>query len=161
MKKTITIAVAVFILDAYLLNQGFVALIFLTLVAPITLIRAFFAWKNTETRRRRLSDAGIYFVMAVSVLAYIQVGNSRAAIKAELLIAACEEYRSVHILYPESLTDLVPDFIDKIPKAKYAYAAGQFHYASGEDSHLLWYVLFPPFGKRAYSFETKEWGFLD
>jgi len=161
MKKTIIIAAAVFILDAYLLNQGFIAVIFLTLVAPITLIRAFFVWKNRGIRKRRLSDAGIYFVMAVTVLAYIQVGNSRAGKKAELLIAACEEYRTVHITYPERLTDLVPDFIAKIPKAKYAYAAGQFHYVSREDSHLLWYVSFPPFGKRTYSFEAKEWGFLD
>jgi hypothetical protein len=161
MKKTIIIAVAVFILDAYLLNQGFIAVIFLALVAPITLIRAFWAWKNTGIRKRRLSAAGIYFVMAVTVLACIQVGNGRAGRKAELLIAACEEYRTVNIVYPESLTDLVPDFIDKIPKAKYAYAAGQFHYVSREDSHLLWYVSFPPFGKRIYRFETKEWGFLD
>ena len=161
MKKTIIIAAAVFILDAYFLNQGFIAVLFLTLVAPITLISALFAWKNTGTRKRRLSGAGIYFIMAVAVLAYIQLGNSRAGKKAEVLIAACEEYRTVHIAYPESLTDLVPDFIDKIPKAKYAYAAGQFHYVSRKDSHLLWYVLFPPFGKKVYSFETKEWGFLD
>ena len=161
MKKTIIIAVTVLILDAYFLNQGFIAAVFLLLVAPITLISAFFAWKKTDVRQRRLSDAGIYLIMAVTVLAYIQLGNSRAAKKAELLIAACAQYRSVHMTYPESLIDLVPDFIDRIPKAKYAYAAGQFHYASREGSHLLWYVSFPPFGKRAYSFETKEWGFLD
>jgi len=161
MKKTIIIASVVFVLDAYLFNQGVIAMVFLLLVAPLTLIRAFFAWKNTAVRKRRLAGAGIYFIMAVMVLGYIQVNNRRASSKADLLIAACEEYRAVHIVYPEALTDLVPDFIEKIPKAKYAYATDQFHYVSREDTHLLWYVSFPPFGKKIYRFETKKWGFLD
>ena len=161
MKKTIIIAVAIFVLDAYLLNQGVIAMVFLFLVAPITLIKASFAWKNADMRKRRLVAAGVYFIMAITVLAYIQVNNRRASRKADLLIAACKEYRAVHIAYPEKLTDLVPDFLEKIPKAKYAYSASQFHYVSREDAHLLWYVSFPPFGKRIYRFETKKWGFLD
>ena len=99
--------------------------------------------------------------MAVMVIAYIQVNNSRARRKADLLIAACEEYRAVNIIYPEKLVDLAPDFIDRVPIAKYAYATGQFYYVSREDTHLLWYVSFPPFGKRVYRFETAKWGFLD
>ena len=161
MTKTIIIASAVFVLDAYLFNQGVIAMAFLLLVAPIILIKAVFAWKNTALRKRRLAAAGIYAVMAVMVLIYIQVNNRRAGRKADLLIAACEEYRAVHTIYPEELVDLVPDFIDRIPIAKYAYATGQFHYASRKDSHLLWYVSFPPFGKRVYRFETEKWGFLD
>jgi hypothetical protein len=161
MKKTIIIASAVFVLDAYLFNQGVIAMVFLLLVAPTTLIRAFLAWKNTALRRRRLAAAAVYFIMAVMVLAYIQANNRRASRKADLLIAACEEYRAVHTIYPEKLADLVPDFIEKIPKAKYAYATGQFCYVSRKDTHMLWYVSFPPFGKRIYRFETKKWGFLD
>jgi len=160
MKKTIIIASAVFVLDAYFFNQGVIAMVFLLLVTPITLIRAFFTWKNTAFRKRRLAAAGVYFIMAVMVLAYIQANNRRASRKADLLIAACEEYRAVHIIYPEKLA-VVPDFIKKIPKAKYAYATGQFHYVSRKDTHMLWYVSFPPFGKRIYRFETKKWGFLD
>lgn len=161
MKKTIIIASAIFVLDAYLFNQGVIAMVFLLLVTPTTLIRALIAWKNTALRKKRIAAAGVYFIMAVMVLAYIQVNNWRASRKADLLIAACEQYRAVHIIYPEKLADLVPDFIQKIPKAKYAHATGQFHYVSRKDSHLLWYVSFPPFGKRIYRFETKKWGFLD
>ena len=55
MTKTIIIASVIFVLDAYLFNQGVIAVVFLLLVAPIILIRAVFAWKNTALRKRRLA----------------------------------------------------------------------------------------------------------
>jgi len=38
MKKTIITAMAILVLDAYLLNQGVLAMVFLLLVVPMTLI---------------------------------------------------------------------------------------------------------------------------
>ena len=36
-----------------------------------------------------------------------------------MLIAACEKYKDNKIEYPKKLYDLVPNFIDEIPLAKY------------------------------------------
>lgn len=161
MKKTLLIAITVLFLDAYLFNQGVLSLVFLLLVVPVQFIRALISFRNKEAMKQKFASAGIYLAMAVMALLYIHANNSMAERRANELIAACEQYHSAHGIYPETLGDLVPDYIKKIPKAKYAYANNQFLYIAHEDSHTLLYTSFPPFGRQLYRFELKRWGSQD
>lgn len=161
MKKTLAIAILLFFIDAYFLNQGVLALVFLVVVVPTKVISALFSFRDKEAMRQKFVSAGIYGAMAALVLIYIQGNNKMAGKRADLLVAACKQYHLNHGVYPDKLTDLVPDYCKKIPMAKYAYTNSRFHYITDEDSHILWYTVFPPFGRCLYGFETGDWGYLD
>ena len=78
-----------------------------------------------------------------------------------MLIETCEKYKDKNNEYPESLTDLVPDFISEIPVAKYTLNSNRFFYISSKDSHSLFYMAMPPFGRPTYSFEKQKWVYID
>jgi hypothetical protein len=80
---------------------------------------------------------------------------------AERVIEACERYREAHGAYPERLSELVPRYLNSVPRAKYCCSWGEFRYFEGPPAHmLLWYEI-PPFGRRIYNFERGAWRYLD
>lgn len=79
---------------------------------------------------------------------------------AERLIEACERYRQANGAYPERLAELVPRYLNAIPRAKYCCFQGEFWYIGAPRPLLLWYEV-PPFGRRIYNFERGDWGYLD
>lgn len=77
------------------------------------------------------------------------------------VIEACELYRQANGTYPERLRDLVPRYLSSVPRAKYCCSFyGQFKYYGSRPRSLSW-DQWPPFGRRVYSFETHEWGYVD
>lgn len=77
------------------------------------------------------------------------------------LIQACERYREANGNYPERLVDLVPRFLSSIPRAKYCLGFGDFQYYFSSPTHLLVWTDVPPFGRRVYNLETRDWNYLD
>jgi hypothetical protein len=76
------------------------------------------------------------------------------------LIQACERYREANGNYPERLDDLVPRYLSSIPRAKYCLDDGEFKYYSPPTPMLRWTQI-PPYGRRVYNFETREWNYID
>jgi hypothetical protein len=62
---------------------------------------------------------------------------------------------------PKSLQDLVPEYIERVPVAKYTFLFNRFWYYSSNDDTTLFYVELPPYGRPTYSFSRKEWGYVD
>lgn len=114
--------------------------------------------KERDSLKKKIFIAGIYAVMAVLVLVSNNLNNSIAMKRAGMIITACENYKNKHGNYPSKLEDLVPEFLNKIPTAKYALLSSNFRYSAGR---YLMYVSLPPFGRPTYSFESKKWGYLD
>ena len=81
------------------------------------------------------------------------LGQARSSRRAVTLAA---------FLSSASLNDLVPEFVDRVPLAKYTLAFNEFHYyfTSKRGTHLF-YVAMPPFGRRVYSFVRDQWTYLD
>jgi hypothetical protein len=79
---------------------------------------------------------------------------------AERLIEACERYREANETYPERLGELVPRYLNSIPRAKYCCSWGEFWYFGAPRPLLLWYEI-PPFGRKIYNFERGTWRYLD
>ena len=161
MRRTVIIAIILFGLDAFFLNQGIIALITVMIVLPAMTIKALISWKNKPLLKKRLTACGIYFLMSLFIFASISLNNKIARSRAEMLIEICEKYKDKNNAYPENLSDLVPDFISKIPVAKYTLQSNQFFYISSTDSHSLFYVAMPPFGRPTYSFEKQKWIYID
>ena len=65
----------------------------------------------------------------------------------ETLIAAVKAYHTKHRSYPESLQALVPEYLDKVPQAKYTLMSSPFRYLTSPQGPSLMYVELPPFGR--------------
>ena len=51
--------------------------------------------------------------------------------------------------------------IASVPSAKLTAFYNGFWYSSAEHGTSLMYVALPPFGRRIYSFDSGEWGYID
>lgn len=87
--------------------------------------------------------------------------NQIAKSRAETLVDAIKAFNQKHQRYPEKLDELVPEYIDHVPTAKYTLFFASFFYLSGHEFHSLFYVAMPPFGRPTYNFERDKWGYMD
>jgi hypothetical protein len=161
MRRTVTIAIILFGLGAFVFNQGAIAFITLLIALPIMFVKALINRNDKPLLKKRLTACGIYLLMSVLIFTSMAINNKIAKSRAEVVIVACKKYKDTNKKYPERLSDLVPDFIRKIPVAKYALGSNRFLYSASEESHLLLYTAMPPFGKPTYNFERKEWSYTD
>ena len=84
-----------------------------------------------------------------------------AEANASRVVAACEEFHAANAKFPKTLDELVPQYLPSVPRAKYCMILGEFFYVSlGRTSVLSWYVV-PPYGRKCYDFEKREWYCLD
>jgi hypothetical protein len=164
-KTTILIAVGIFVFDAFVLNQGAVAVFVILLTFFVLVPRALWALRTSRALYlERLTRAGIYLLAAVAVFAANVLQNRMADRRATALGNACLAYHAKYQHYPQRLDELVPEFIPSVPAAKYTLGGGgNFFYYSrptgGEP--MLYYRALPPFGRRFYHMETGGWGYLD
>ncbi|MBT6837269.1 MAG: hypothetical protein HOA61_14625 [Bacteroidetes bacterium] len=154
-------AIILFGLDAFVLNQGIIALITLIIVLPVKIIKALINRKNTLLFKKQLRSCGVYLLMVILIVSSNSMNNKIARNRAQVLIAACEKFKYTNNEYPKRLTDLIPKFIDKIPVAKYTFISNRFFYISSKESHLLSYTVVPPFRRSIYNFTSKKWAFID
>lgn len=86
----------------------------------------------------RILAPAVVFALAIGN-AWLQWGMERA--NASRIIAACEQFHAANGKYPAALDDLVPHYLDRVPRAKFCLAAfgGEFRYTSYPQSHTLWW----------------------
>ncbi len=76
------------------------------------------------------------------------------------IITACEKYHAANGTFPQTLDDLVPQYMQSIPRAKNCMMFGEFRYWNMEESHTLeWYAV-PPHCRKRYNFEGRKWNYL-
>jgi hypothetical protein len=95
-------------------------------------------------------------VLANDAVQY-RIGKANAS----RIVEACEQFRAVDGRFPETLDELVPRYLPSIPRAKYCLTLGEFVYWNFNGKPMLmWYVV-PPFGRRCYDFDTRQWHYID
>ncbi len=82
-----------------------------------------------------------------------------AEANAQRVVAACEECHAANGRFPKNLDELVPRYMNFIPRAKYCLA-GRFAYHNFGEPMLYWQVV-PPHLRKIYNFETRSWSYLD
>lgn len=160
-KSSIFTAIALFILDAFVMNQGAIAAVSIVVIVLWILPKSAFIKYKNESPKVPLTKALIYGVMALAVFSANFANNKLAKYRAEKLIVAIEAYHQSTGNYPEKLTDLVPSYIPAVPVAKYTLAFNEYWYINDKDVASLFYVELPPFGRPTYSFDSHSWGYLD
>lgn len=112
--------------------------------------------------RSRVTRVDMYLLLGVATVATMQFHSATAQKHAAHVIDACRAYQARHGMLPDRLDELVPEFLPKVPRAKYTLQWGEFTYwVSEKKSHTLMCVALPPFGRRLYHFEEARWSQLD
>ena len=162
--KTLCVAASIFVLDALILNQGFVAVILILVVLFVFFpIAVLLRRRDKRKYEQRLVKIVIYVLTGVAVLGSNILQNRLAERRAIAIGNACLAYRTKYHRYPVELQELVPEFLPSVPFAKYALTGDHFVYSSlpGGREPMLFYEAFPPFGRRFYHMEKGSWGYLD
>ncbi len=163
--KTSLVAAALFVFDAFMLNQGLVALFLIFLTVLVFLPRAL--WVRRTDRRlyhRRLAKAGIYVLAAIAIFVCNGWQNQMADRRAIKIGNACLAFHAKCQRYPNRLQELVPEFLPAVPVAKYMLGGADhfFYFSSPSGTEpMLYYEALPPFGRRFYHLQTGGWGYLD
>ncbi len=165
LRATIIIAAFLYVLHAFVLNQGFVAVVLFAVVlfyfVPATL------WALREDRHlagRRFAKLGICLLAAISIVVTNGLQNRMADRRAIMVGDACEAYRAKYHHYPKQLSALVPEFLSSVPSAKYGLLRNEhFSYSIGDKDAepMFYYQAVPPFGRRFYHMTSRSWGYLD
>lgn len=116
-------------------------------------------WKDHASRLVQNS-----FALAATVYVTLRpdrAGSERAQHNAERIIAACREFETRHGRLPETLSELVPDVLPELPRAKFDDPHFGFTYDVTQQRHVLGWTDRLPFGRPYYVFEEDRWGYLD
>jgi hypothetical protein len=88
----------------------------------------------------------------------VQLGVAEA--NAQRVVAACEQYNAANGRFPKNLDELVPQYMNSVPFAKYCLLSGRFAYYDLGTPKLYWQVV-PPYLRKIYDFHTRSWSYLD
>jgi hypothetical protein len=163
LRKSLKIAVALFVVDAFFLNQGIFSAVFLAVlllgVLPVALYSAL--RKRWPEFRLRMATIGIYAIACLAVFGANYLNNAMAQRRAIQLGQACRQFQVKYNRYPRFLGELEPEFISSVPLAKYAFMDSDFFYLASSTDPRVWFVELPPFGRRFYHVKTGNWGYMD
>ena len=158
----IRIAAIIIALYTFILSFFYIAIILLLIVIPIKLFKALRQREDKPAFKQHLLSAGVYAIAAVLIIMAFNLNNNLAKERLATIAAACEQYKLKYGEYPAKLPILVPEFINKIPAPKIEFfITDKFRYLVSKDRHSIMYVELPPFSRRYYTLETKQWGHLD
>jgi hypothetical protein len=158
--RTFVWAGVLIVFDAFFANQGVISAVvglwMLLVPLPVAVLTT-----NLEQRRRRVARVAVFLSAVAIVFGLNWINNQIAQSRAQTLIAAIKAFRQEHQRYPEKLDELVPEFVEGIPVAKYTLTFRKFYYVATPNYHGLSYVGLPPFGRPTFKFERDAWGYVD
>ena len=119
--RTLRIATVLFLVEAFLLNQG--VLVGLTALGAVLggVPRALLAWQRGDiaTARLRIARTGIFVAVALLGIGTVVAQQYLARSRANTIIVAARQYEAQHGRLPDRLDELVPAFIASIPSTNY------------------------------------------
>lgn len=160
-RKTIISAFVLFVIDAFAINQGVIAIIFLLVVFLFWLPKSAILKLFKQSPKIQLTKSLIFGVMAMCIFSANAINNKIAKGRADQLILAIERYHRDNSKYPKELNELTPKYILKVPVAKYTLGFNRFGYIRHDEDAMLFYVAVPPFGRPTYNFSSKKWHYSD
>ena len=154
---------ALFVVDLLVIGQGIMSFFAALIGAPLLGLLA--AWSFLRSSRSlavsRAVRASLFVLLGVGTYGAMGFHTRNSEAQAEKVIRAARAYEEATGALPMHLSDLVPDHLTKVPRARFTMMYADFIYIASESSHVVGYVVLPPFGRRLYGFETGSWGTLD
>lgn len=148
---------ALYACDALVLGQGFIAAALLLAVVIGLLPKAWLLGRIGAPVTPTLGLAARCLACATAIMLTINLNNLLARQRGEAVVDAIRHYRAVAGHYPAALDELVPHYLDAVPRAKYTLSFNRFDYVNQSGRTALAYAETPPFGRVVYDFERRRW----
>ena len=155
-KPALVIGLSLVVVDALVLYQGILTLMFLFGLAVAALPRLIMP-RDDVTRHERLRNLGIYACAIIAVFVINEANMRVTRERADMMVKAIEQYRAHYGHYPTKLVELVPEFIPELPSVRYSIPLRNFEYGQAEKGPVLAYVAAPPFSRPTYDFSRGHW----
>ncbi|MGR8921022.1 MAG: hypothetical protein ACU85V_15510 [Gammaproteobacteria bacterium] len=153
---TLAAVAALYVLDALVLGQGFIAAALLlagAAVVPKWLLLA----RVGRNDGRAAALATLLLASGAGAMFTINANNRLAQARADDLVERVQEYRALAGRFPATLDELVPAYVASVPRAKYTLGFGHFDYSNSDGGVFLAYASAPPFGREVYDFRRQRW----
>jgi hypothetical protein len=111
--------------------------------------------------RLALTRIAIPALTLTVVMANDSLQSQIAQANAPKIIAACEEFHAANGRFPKTLDELVPRYLPSVPRAKYCLIYGDFSYWYLDSHPILEWCVIPPYGRRIYDFDRRQWNYID
>jgi len=125
-RRAILLGLLLVVIDALLLNQGTIALAVGLWMLFVGLPRTFLAKKLAPVRAQRVANIAIYLAAVILVFGLNAANNQLARGRAQTLITAIRAFQADNGRFPNSLWELVPEYAETIPLAKYTLMFNQY-----------------------------------
>lgn len=150
-------ALALYLFDSFVLGEGVLALAVGALVVlvwvPLCLAAAF---KARERLPKRAAVLGAFLLLPAAVIGTNRWNESLARRRADGVIAACRSFHQSQGRWPDTLEQLVPGYLPRIPAAKVGLSFNRFEYSAVPAPVLKWTTT-PPYVKTYYDLDADRW----
>ena len=118
--------------------------------------------KQEREMARRYAWKGLIFLVTVAaILGSHNLNLKMGASNADRIIDAVETFYMDQNRFPEKLEELVPVYLERIPRAAVRFNANEYRYWDEGGRYQLLWVKVPPYLRAVYDFGTKEWIVFD
>lgn len=159
-RVSIAVAAVLFLLDFFLF-QGFLAVYCAAYVVLWGVPQALSAWRKSALRKSWLIRAAAYGCAAVAMAGIVTLNRALAVRGAEEIVAAVENFHAAEHRYPEQLEELVPRFLDRLPRGDVRPYGTVYRYWGEGAARYVSYSMPPWPVLRIYDFRTRQWRIND
>jgi hypothetical protein len=161
-KRIAVIALCLTVFDAFVTGLPFCGLaIAFFLVAASSISAVIFLFRERRYSKLYAKKAVIYLTAIVCIIAIFKFNAYIGGRHAEIIINAVNSYVADADIYPDPLTQLIPNYLVGIPKCAYRMMDNEFRYFVDQENAFLVWTIMPPWGRKHYDFKTKEWTYFD
>ena len=159
-RASIAIAVALLVLDI-LVFQGFLVAFCTAYVVLWSVPQALAAWRRPEARRAWFIRSTAYGCAGLAMAGIVMLNRALAVQGAEDIVAAVENFRAAENRYPKELEELVPRYLDRLPRGDVRPWGSIYRYWDVDEARFLSYTKPPWPVRHIYDFRKRQWRYDD
>jgi hypothetical protein len=161
-KRIIAVALLLTVFDGFICGlPAFGLFLSATVFVASAIASIIFLFVDKGFSRLYAVKSLIYLCAGTCIIGVFRLNTHIGDMNAGKIIHAVENYKADKGDYPVQLDSLVPEYMPKIPVCAYRMLNNQYRYTYTETSHYLMCANLPPYGRRLYYFDHKEWAYID
>ncbi len=160
LRGSLRAAAAVLTLDVVLSGSILMASVFCPIWVLVSILRSAFVRPGWGIALARVFIPALtLFLVKANDAFQLSVAEAHS----QRILAACEQFHADKGRFPRKLDELVPNYMNSVPVAKYCLGPGsRFFYSAGSGNHamLAWQIV-APYYRKIYNFDSRRWSYLD
>lgn len=148
--------------DGLVMNVPLFGCLAAGLLALVVLVMGLLRRKNRKPMARLLIALSLASILSIGLtVAMVRLNWHMGQRNSERIVEAVRAFQKDHGgAYPESLEELVPHYLDRVPRSRIGIMSDYRYWIDGDRASLMW-IQIPPFGRPGYDFAESRWWYAD